>query len=103
MLDYGFDETCQGTVPQAITCALESVSFEDAVGFHSVLGCICQHIGHEQYLEPLSSSLICWHMDGVRQRFLKIILTLCKKIFEHVWRMPVVGENRIRTSFLPSP
>ena len=29
--DYGFDESCQGTVPQAITCALESVSFEDAV------------------------------------------------------------------------
>ncbi|MXX96646.1 MAG: ADP-ribosylglycohydrolase family protein [Rhodothermaceae bacterium] len=29
--DYDFDETCQGTVPQAITCALESTSFEDAV------------------------------------------------------------------------
>ncbi len=29
--DYDFDITCQGTVPQAITCALESVSFEDAV------------------------------------------------------------------------
>ena len=29
--DYAFDETCQGTVPQAITCALESVSYEDAV------------------------------------------------------------------------
>ena len=28
---YTFDETCQGTVPQAITCALESESFEDAV------------------------------------------------------------------------
>ena len=29
--DYFFDVTCQGSVPQAITCALESVSFEDAV------------------------------------------------------------------------
>jgi ADP-ribosyl-[dinitrogen reductase] hydrolase len=28
---YSFDETCQGTVPQAITCALESECFEDAV------------------------------------------------------------------------
>lgn len=28
---YYFDVTCQGTVPQAITCALESASFEDAV------------------------------------------------------------------------
>lgn len=29
--DYFFNETCQGAVPQAITCALESVSYEDAV------------------------------------------------------------------------
>ena len=28
---YYFNETCQGTVPQAITCALESDSFEDAI------------------------------------------------------------------------
>ena len=28
---YTFDETCQGTVPEAITCAMESVSFEDAI------------------------------------------------------------------------
>ena len=29
--DYSFDVTCQGSVPQAITCALESVSYEDAI------------------------------------------------------------------------
>ena len=29
--DYRFDETCQGTVPEAITCAVEASSFEDAV------------------------------------------------------------------------
>ena len=28
---YDFNETCQGTVPEAMTCALESDSFEDAV------------------------------------------------------------------------
>ncbi len=28
---YEFDMTCQGTVPPAITCALESTSYEDAV------------------------------------------------------------------------
>ena len=28
---YAFDETCQGTVPQAITAFLESISFEDAI------------------------------------------------------------------------
>ncbi len=29
--DYSFDVSCQGTVPEAITCALEATSFEDAV------------------------------------------------------------------------
>ena len=29
--DYEFDVSCQGTVPQAITCALEAESFEDAI------------------------------------------------------------------------
>ncbi len=29
--DYSFDESCQRTVPEAIICALESDSFEDAV------------------------------------------------------------------------
>ena len=28
---YRFNESCQGTVPQAIVCFLESVSFEDAI------------------------------------------------------------------------
>jgi ADP-ribosyl-[dinitrogen reductase] hydrolase len=28
---YYFNETCQGTVPQAVICALEAVSFEDAI------------------------------------------------------------------------
>lgn len=28
---YAFDMTCQGTVPEALTCALESENFEDAV------------------------------------------------------------------------
>ncbi|MGI9311191.1 MAG: ADP-ribosylglycohydrolase family protein [bacterium] len=28
---YSFDVTCQGTVPQAIICALESTDFEDAI------------------------------------------------------------------------
>ena len=28
---YSFDVTCQRTVPEAITCALESTSFEDAI------------------------------------------------------------------------
>ena len=30
-LGYSFDPTCQGTVPEAITCALESTTLEDSV------------------------------------------------------------------------
>ena len=29
--DYRFDATCQGSVPEAITCFLESTGFEDAI------------------------------------------------------------------------
>lgn len=29
--DYRFDESCQGTVPQALTCCFEATSFEDAI------------------------------------------------------------------------
>ncbi|MCB1223495.1 MAG: ADP-ribosylglycohydrolase family protein, partial [Mesotoga sp.] len=35
---YEFSETCQETVPQAIECFLESVSFEDAVRIAVSLG-----------------------------------------------------------------
>ena len=38
---YRFDETCQGTVPQAITAFLESVSFEDALRTAVSLGGDC--------------------------------------------------------------
>jgi ADP-ribosylglycohydrolase len=29
--NYGFDETCDGTVPEALICALEAEDYEDAV------------------------------------------------------------------------
>ena len=29
--DYSFDVSCAGTVPQAITCALEATDYEDAI------------------------------------------------------------------------
>lgn len=38
---YRFDETCQGTVPQAITAFLESVSFEDTLRTAVSLGGDC--------------------------------------------------------------
>ena len=39
--DYQFDESCQGTVPQAITAFLESTSFEDALRNAVSLGGDC--------------------------------------------------------------
>jgi ADP-ribosylglycohydrolase len=35
---YGFNETCQGTVPEAIICYLESTGFEDAIRLAVSLG-----------------------------------------------------------------
>jgi ADP-ribosylglycohydrolase len=54
--DYGFDISCQGTVPQAVVAFLESDSFEDAVrnavslgGDSDTLACIAGAIAHAFY------------------------------------------------------
>jgi len=54
--DYGFDETCQGTVPEAIIAFLESESWEDAVrnavslgGDSDTLACITGGIAEAFY------------------------------------------------------
>lgn len=53
---YAFDETCQGTVPEAIMAFLESEDFEDAVrkavslgGDSDTLACITGGIAHAYY------------------------------------------------------
>ena len=53
---YRFDETCRGTVPQAITAFLESESFEDAIrnavslgGDSDTLACITGSIAWPYY------------------------------------------------------
>ncbi|HUX50783.1 MAG TPA: ADP-ribosylglycohydrolase family protein [Spirochaetia bacterium] len=61
---YAFDETCQGTVPEAIVCFLDSVSFEDAIrnavslgGDSDTLACIAGAIAEAYYgvPEPIAS------------------------------------------------
>jgi len=54
--DYHFDESCQGTVPQAITSFLESKDYEDAIrnavslgGDSDTLACITGGIAHAFY------------------------------------------------------
>lgn len=56
--DYSFDETCQGTVPEAIIAFLESSSFEDAIrkavslgGDSDTLACITGAIAQAFYGE----------------------------------------------------
>ncbi|MGB2667042.1 MAG: ADP-ribosylglycohydrolase family protein [Candidatus Acidiferrum sp.] len=56
---YQFDESCQGTVPEAIACFLESNSFEDAIrnaislgGDSDTLGCITGGIAQAHYGVP---------------------------------------------------
>ena len=43
--DYKFNETCQGSVPQAIVCFLESENFEDAIRTAISLGGDCDTTG----------------------------------------------------------
>lgn len=57
--DYRFNETCQETVPQAITAFLESASFEDAIrnaislgGDADTLACIAGGIAEAYYGVP---------------------------------------------------
>lgn len=53
---YNFNETCQGSVPQAITAFLESENFEDAIrkavsigGDSDTIACIAGGIAHAYY------------------------------------------------------
>jgi ADP-ribosylglycohydrolase len=54
--DYGFDVTCQGSVPEAIICFLDSEDFEDAIrnavslgGDADTQGCIAGGIAEAYY------------------------------------------------------
>jgi ADP-ribosylglycohydrolase len=79
---YGFDESCQGTVPQAIVCFLESTDFEDAIrnavslgGDSDTLACITGGIAQAHYGVPpaiaeRAMSLLDDDLRGVTARFM---------------------------------
>ena len=61
--DYGFDESCQGTVPEAIVAFLDSTSYEDAVrnavslgGDSDTLACITGGIA-EAFYGPVAPAI----------------------------------------------
>lgn len=65
--DYRFDETCQGTVPQALICALEATDFEDAIrnaisigGDSDTLAAIAGGIAEARFGIPASLAQAAW-------------------------------------------
>src|SRR5208283_693581 len=79
---YRFDESCQGTVPQAIVCFLESTSFEDAIrnaislgGDSDTLACITGGIAQAHHGVPAAivdrvMSILDEDLRGVTARFM---------------------------------
>lgn len=66
---YRFNETCQGSVPEAIICFLESNSFEDAVRKAVSLG------GDSDTQAAIAGSIAEAYYQGVPEDILKIALT----------------------------
>ena len=79
---YHFDETCQGTVPQALAAFFESTSYEDAIrnaislgGDADTLACITGGIAEAYYggvpqeLEKHTMALLDDHLVTVVERF----------------------------------
>jgi len=77
-LSYSFDETSQGTVPQAIVCFLDSVSFEDAIrnavslgGDSDTLACIAGSIAEAYYGVP--DAIASFARSRLPSEFLSVI------------------------------
>lgn len=79
--NYRFDETCQGTVPQAIKAFLEAASFEDAIrnavslgGDSDTLAAICGSIAGTYYgipeeIKNTALSYLDEHLRGIYQEW----------------------------------
>jgi len=66
--DYQFNETCQGTVPQALKCFLEADSFEDAIRNAISLG------GDADTLAAITGSIAAYFF-GVPKKYYDTALT----------------------------
>jgi len=82
---YGFDESCQGTVPQAIRAFLDSTDFEDAIrtavslgGDSDTLACITGGIAQGFYGEVPSRiqdtvySILDERLGTITKRFMSL-------------------------------
>jgi ADP-ribosylglycohydrolase len=75
---YRFDVSCQGSVPQAITCFLESEDFQDAVrkaisigGDSDTIGCITGAIAEAYYGIP--NSLVIDAKEKLTDEMIEIV------------------------------
>ncbi len=81
-LNYRFNETCQATVPQAITAFIESTNFEDAVrnavsigGDTDTVAAITSSIAWVYYYASASQELIAKINSYLPEEFIKVILS----------------------------
>ena len=70
---YGFDETCQGTVPQALVAFLESTSYEDAIRNAISLG------GDADTLACITGGIAGAHYGGVPQNLAAAVMEILDK------------------------
>jgi len=82
---YRFDETCQGSVPQAITAFLESESFEDAIrkavsigGDSDTIACITGGIA-EAFYRKVPADIRDEAMSRLDSRMIGVIDRFCKR------------------------
>jgi ADP-ribosylglycohydrolase len=81
---YRFDESCQGTVPQAVIAFLESTGYEDAVrkaislgGDADTLGCITGAIAEAHYGVP--ADIADKTMSALDDRLRRVVVTFCQR------------------------
>ena len=86
---YQFNETCQGSVPQAITAFLESDHFEDAIrkavsigGDSDTIACIAGGIAHAYY-KQIPDPIVDQVYRTLDSRLRRIVTLFCNKYSCH--------------------
>ena len=72
-LDYRFDESCQGTVPQAIRAFIDSTDFEDAIGTAVSLG------GDSDTLAGITGGIAQAFFSGVPETVEQTVYTILEE------------------------
>jgi ADP-ribosylglycohydrolase len=86
---YQFNETCQGSVPQAIIAFLESDHFEDAIrkavsigGDSDTIACIAGGIAHAYY-KQIPDPIVDQVYRVLDSRLRRIVTLFCNKYSCH--------------------